>query len=112
MNASSSHQSLLDGVRVLRLALLGVELQLQSVELQQLVVDLPLHHLPLRLRIRQLRAQLKHRLGFVTELSKAGAQAGHLLPTLVRNIDLIWVYFSEQQIHVHKGLVKLFLQHF
>lgn len=56
--------------------------------------------------------ELENRLGFVTELSKARAKAGHLLPTFVRNIDLIWVYFSEQQIHVHEGLVKLFLQHF
>lgn len=56
--------------------------------------------------------KLENRLGFVTQLSKAGAEAGHLLTTLVRYVDLVWVYFSEQQIHVHEGLVKLFLQHF
>ena len=56
--------------------------------------------------------ELENRLGFVTELSETGAEAGHLLPTLVRNVDLIRVYFSEKQVHVHEGLVEFFLQHF
>lgn len=55
--------------------------------------------------------ELENRLGFVAQLSEAGAQAGHLLSTLVRDVDLIRVYFSEKQVHVYEGLVKLFLQH-
>lgn len=48
----------------------------------------------------------------MTKLSKAGAESGHLLATFVSDIDLIRVYFSKQQIHVDKGLVKLFFQYF
>lgn len=56
--------------------------------------------------------KLENGLGFVAQLSKAGAEAGHLLPPLVRNVHLIGVYFPEQQIHVHEGFVKLLLEHF
>lgn len=56
--------------------------------------------------------ELENSLRFVTQLSKAGAQAGHLLPTLVGDVDLIWIDFSEEQVHIYEGLVKLFLKHF
>lgn len=53
-----TYQSVLDGVRVLSLALLGVKLQLQSVKLQELVMELPFHRRPLGLGLGQLRAQV------------------------------------------------------
>lgn len=58
----------------------------------------------------QLVIELKHCLRFVAKLSETGAERGHLLATFVRDVDLIRVYFSQQQIHVHKGLVELFFQ--
>lgn len=56
--------------------------------------------------------ELEDSLGFMTELSETGAEAGHLLPTLIRYIHLIWIYFSKQQIHIHESLIKFLLQHF
>lgn len=56
--------------------------------------------------------ELEDRLGFVAELGEAGAQAGHLLPTLVGNVHLVRVYLPQQEVHVYKGLVKFLLQHF
>lgn len=58
----------------------------------------------------QLVVELEHGLGLVTELGEAGAQTGHLLPALVGDVHLVRVYLPEQQVHVHKGLVELFLQ--
>ncbi|TNN46317.1 hypothetical protein EYF80_043466 [Liparis tanakae] len=68
-----SSNSLLDGVGVLRQALLAMQLQLESVELQELVVDLPLYHLPLGRRPGQLGAQV-HQLS----LGGGGAQCQFL----------------------------------
>lgn len=55
---SGSYQPVFDGVRLLSLALLGVELQLESVELQQLVVHLSLHHSSLGFSLSEFRAQV------------------------------------------------------
>lgn len=60
----------------------------------------------------EFMVELKNRLHFVAELSEAGTEAGHLLPTFIRDIDLIRVYFSEEHVHIHESLVEFFLQHF
>lgn len=54
----SAHHSVFNGAGVHRLAGFGVELQLQSVKLEQLLVNLLLHHDLLCLNVRQLRLQI------------------------------------------------------
>lgn len=57
----------------------------------------------------QFVVELEHGLCFVAELSEAGAQCGHLLAALVRDVNLVRVNLPQQQVHVHKRLVELFL---
>lgn len=51
----STYQSVFDGVWVLSLALLGMKLQLESMKLQELVMDLPFYRCPLSFSLSQLR---------------------------------------------------------
>lgn len=54
----NAHHPVFNGAGVDGLACFGVELQLQSVKLKQLLVDLLLHHGFLRLSVCQLRPQI------------------------------------------------------
>lgn len=54
----SAHHPVFNGAGVDGLACFGVELQLQRMKLEQLLMDLLLHHGLLRLHVRQLRLQI------------------------------------------------------
>lgn len=47
----------------------------------------------------------------MAKLRKAGAQAGHLLSPLISDVRLVWIDLTQEQIHIHEGLVELLLQH-
>lgn len=81
----SPYQFIFDGIRLLSLALLDMKLQLESMKLQEQVVDLPFCHHPCSFSFGQLWAQV-HQLslewsetteGWEQEAEVLGGLKGH-----------------------------------